>query len=255
MDLDKVRPRCARLFSIAGCLVLLAGCREEGAHRQLLGRVLSVHGEAAYSSGATTDFRQLDLHSMLDYGTTIRTSKDAGVDLMLLPGILVRLSEGSEITLRELRLSKDGNRPDGGMRQRLAHIELKGGKLDCYFEQPDGATGQFIVSTFRATIVAEPGCILRIEQAPSKTRVTCAVGKVHVSELSHPTSVIGQGFFQEWPATQPGPVAVTNDANAQVDLTEATATGDQLSELEADVPPHFPLPMKGGSPVITESPP
>jgi len=60
---------------------------------------------------STQIFSRVNADSVFGSGTVLRTSPNAGLDLILVPGILVRLFESSELKIEELTLVKDGNEP------------------------------------------------------------------------------------------------------------------------------------------------
>jgi hypothetical protein len=49
-------------------------------------------------------------------------SDGAEVDITLLPGVLLRASDNSEVTIDELKLIKDGDETSGGMIDHTAGI-------------------------------------------------------------------------------------------------------------------------------------
>jgi hypothetical protein len=229
---------------LALCVGLLSGCWE-GISRQVLATVLSVRGEVVYGS-TEKNLRAITSDSTFAVGDVIRTSDHGQVDLILIPGILARVSESSELHIEELKLVKDGNETAGGMRNRTARIHLIRGKLTIDFEQPDGASAQLSVITDQMTVRAEPGCVFVVEKDKGATRLTCVSGKVYASQKDGKAGMVAQGFFQALPSDRPEAVPATDDARAQADTTAAIKAARQLRELrEAQLPPRNRFPFSG----------
>ncbi len=223
-------PRAAFFPYITLCVGLLTGCWE-GISRQVLATVLSVRGEVVYASQERNDFRTIDPDTTLGVGSLVRTADRAGLDIALLPGVLLQVSGNSEFKIEELTLVKDGDETQGGMLNRMARIQFNKGKINVYFEQPDGATGRLTIITDRVTLNAKPGCLFQIQTDKSRTRLTCVLGEVYASQGNRAASVINQGFFQEWPSERPTPASAANDARGQIETTDALKAERELREL------------------------
>jgi FecR protein len=209
---------------------LASGCRE-AVTRQVMARVLSIHGPVTFAIDEQTDFRPVALESRLSVGSSVRAFDGSWLDLALLPGVLLRLSSNSEIKIEELKISKDGNQTRGGILSRSARIRLSRGKITVLFWGRDQSTPQFTVSTPTVTITPDSDCLFRVRDDEAATRLTCVQGKVHAAYGSQPPVAIGAGYFQQWPATRPEPVAATGDATAQIDITDSLEIENQLLEL------------------------
>ena len=209
---------------------LASGCRE-AVTRQVMARVLSIHGPVTFAIDDQTDSRPIAPESPLPVGSSVRAFDGSWLDLALLPGVLLRLSSNSEIKIEELKISKDGNQTRGGILNRSARIRLSRGKITVLFRGRDQSTPQFTVSTPTVTITPDSDCLFRVQDDEAETRLTCVQGKVHAAYGSQPPVAIGAGYFQQWPSTRPNPVAATGDAAAQIDITESLEIENQLLEL------------------------
>jgi hypothetical protein len=215
------------------CCGLASGCRE-GITRQVAAMVLSVHGPVVFGIDEQTDFRPVAHETRLPDGSSVRTLDSAWLDLALLPGALLRLSSNSEIKIEELKISKDGNQTDGGMRSRIARIRLSRGKITVLFSRPDKNASQFAISARQATITADSDCLFCVESDGTTTRLTCVRGNVYASHSAQPAAVaIGAGYFQKWPSARLETIAATDDAAAQIDVVDSLEIGDQLRELQS----------------------
>ena len=103
------------------CTLTLSGCWS-GITKEIAATVLSLRGQVNCSPKESTDFRAVDSKSKIGSGVTVRTSSDAQCDLSLVPGALARLSGGSELKIKELRITKDGDETGDAMRERVARI-------------------------------------------------------------------------------------------------------------------------------------
>jgi hypothetical protein len=77
---------------------LASGCRE-AVTRQVMARVLSIHGPVTFANDKQTDFRTVTPESPLSASSSLRTFDGSWLDLALLPGVLLRLSSNSEIKI------------------------------------------------------------------------------------------------------------------------------------------------------------
>ena len=222
----------ALIFFFALYCGLASGCRE-GVTRQVAATVLSTHGPVVLGINERTDFRPAAPESRLPSGSSVRTLDGAWLNLALLPGALLRLSSNSEIKIEELKISKDGNQTDGGMRGRIARIRLNRGKITVLFSRPDKSASQFVISARQATITAESDCLFCVQNDPATTRLTCARGKVYASHSARPAVAIGAGYFQQWPSARPEPIAAADDAAAQIDIVDSLEIGNHLGELQS----------------------
>jgi hypothetical protein len=243
------------LCSTAVLLALLTGCWE-GISRHVLATVLSVRGEATVQPNERGNVQALTADSLFGGGSVLRTSPGATLDLMLVPGILLRLFENSELKVEELLLVKDGNETAGGMLSRTARVRLVRGRLIAYFLAADDETqGQLIISTDRVKLTANPATLMRVDTDQNSTRVVSALGIIYPSRVGEAQAAsspnrgsasssgteserpaIQKGFFQAWPST-PHAIPAAEDSQAQTELAETVQIGEELlNEREQNLP-------------------
>ena len=221
--------RAASFTCVVLCAASLTGCWE-GISRQVLATVLSVHGQVVYGS-KENDLHAVNPDSTFGAGCLIRTAADAEIDLILVPGVSVRVAPNSELKMEELKLVKDGNETEGGMRSRTARIRLNRGGLTAYFEYSEGARGQLTIVTERVTVDAKPDCLFRLQSDHTRTRLISVLGTVYSSRGDGQSSAIKQGFFREWPAENPEPIPAADEPRAQVEISEGLKAGQELRRL------------------------
>jgi hypothetical protein len=218
---------------LALCCGLANGC-SGGVTRRTAATVLSVKGNVVFGMAEQNNFQPVTRESRIYDGNIVRTSDGALLNLGLIAAALAQMSSNSEIKIEELKIAKDGNQTGGNMRSRSARIRLNRGKITLLFSGRDKSTSQFAVSTPAVTVTADSDCLLRVQRDDTTTRVTCVQGKVYASTGAQPPIAIGAGYFQQWPSTRPEPVAATEDAAAQIDITDSLEIENQLRELGAD---------------------
>jgi hypothetical protein len=180
------------------------------------------------------NFQPVTRESRIYDGSIVRTSHGALLDLGLTAAALAQVSGDSQIKVEELRISKDGNQTRGGMRSRSGRIQLSLGKITIRFSGRDKSRSQLVISTPAVVVTVDSDCLFCVERDDRATRVTCVQGKVYAANGGQPPMPIGAGYFQQWPSTRPEPVAITEDAAAQIDIMNWLETENELRELEAD---------------------
>jgi hypothetical protein len=210
---------------------LANGCSESFT-RRTAAIVLSVKGDVVCGMAEKNNFQPVTRESRIPDGGILRTSDGALLDLGLIAGAVAQLSSNSEITIEELKISKDGNQTGGGMRSRSARIRLSRGKITAQFSGRD-KTSQLAIRTPAVTVMADSDCLFRVQRDDATSRVTCVQGKVHASANAQPPTTIAAGYFQQWPSTRPEPVAAAEDAAAQIDIMDSLQIENQLRELSA----------------------
>jgi hypothetical protein len=222
----------ALICSFLLCCGLVSGCWK-GATRQVAATVLSMHGPVVFGADEQTDLRPVAAESRLRGGTSVRALDGAWLNLALLPGALLHLSSNSEIKIEELKISKDGNQTDGGMRDRVARLRLSRGKIIVLFSPPNKSTEQFSISARQATITVDSDCLFCVQSDQTTARLTCVRGKIYVSHSGQPMAVaIGAGYFQKWPSARLQTTAASDDTAAQIDVVDSLKIGDELRELQ-----------------------
>jgi hypothetical protein len=218
-------------LALIGCS--LSGCWQ-GVSRNVMATVLSGDGEVDSSTEGQNGFRAIRPGTKLRVGNVARTSKDAKLNIALLPGALVQLSNSSEIKIQALQISKDGNETADGMRSRVVRVQLNRGKIIALFQRSNESATQFTISTRQATISSDQNCLFQIQVEDTKTRLTCARGKVSASQGDHQMSVIEAGYFQEWPSNGSAAMSTADDARGQIDVTDALEAERELRQLQPE---------------------
>jgi hypothetical protein len=192
--------RGAFLFPVTLCAsVFLFGCWK-GISHEVLATVLSIRGQVTYASKGMNGRHILGPGARLNAGCSVRVSNGAEVDITLLPGVLLRASDNSDVTIDELKLIKDGDETRSGMRNRRARIRLKQGNVILSYEQPDGTSGSVAVATDRVTVNARLDSLFCIETDTMHTRVICVRGQIDALDATGKSSVINAGGLQNWGA-------------------------------------------------------
>jgi len=231
--------RGAFFFSVTLCAsVFLTGCWK-GISHEVLATVLSIRGHVTYAPKGTNDRHTLDPGTRLNAGCSVRASNSAEVDITLLPGVLLRASDNSDVTIDELKLIKDGDETRSGMRNRTARIRLKQGKATLSYEQSEGTSGSVAVVTDRVTVNTRLDSLFCIETDTVHTRIICVRGQIDVLDATGKSSVIKAGWLQNWGAKRSESILVRNDSSAQPEIDNALKVEQQLRALE---PPNgFPI--------------
>ncbi len=219
------------VLSLTLCSFLANGC-SKGISRATAAVVFSVRGRVVFGNAERNDFQPATVKSRIHSGDTVQSSDGASIDLALIPAALARLSGDSEIKIDEFSITKDGNQTAGGMRDRTARIRLSRGRVVVLFIPTDRSASQFAVTTGQLTIKPDSECLFCVWTDGKTTRLTCAKGKITASADAQPVT-IAAGYFQEWPTTRKAPVPATQDAGAQIDITESLEAEQRLQN-EAD---------------------
>jgi hypothetical protein len=225
---------------LALCCGFANGC-SKGISRATAAAVLSVKGRVIFGNAAQSKLQPVTLKSGIHNGNTVQTSDGASIDLALIPAALVHVSANSEIKIEELRITKDGNRTDGGMRDRSARIQLSQGSITVLSSRSDRSASQFIIKTRQVMISADSDCLFRVQTDGTTTRVTCERGEIYATAGTQRPVTISAGYFQQWPSTRPEPLPAADDAAAQIDITESLEIGEQLRKLQVSWQNRRPL--------------
>src|SRR5437870_2131256 len=199
---------------LAICCGLANGC-SEGVTRRTAATVLSVKGTVIFGTAEQNNFEPVTRESRICDGDLVRTSDGALLNLALIPAALAQMSSNSEIKIEKLRISKDGNQTEGGMRSRSARVELSRGKITVLFTRRDRIGSLFALRTPSVTITADSDCLFCAQSDGTTTRLTCVRGNVDTSSSAQPSVAIGAGYFQQWPSGRAEPMAASYDAAAQ----------------------------------------
>jgi hypothetical protein len=190
--------------------------------------VFSVRGRVIFGNSERNDLQPVTLKSRIHSGDNVRSSDGASIDLALIPAALAQLTSDAEIKIDELSIAKDGNQTAGGMRDRTARIRLSRGKVIVLFTSSDKSASQFAVTTGQLTIKPDSDCLFCVWTDGKTTRVTCAKGNVNAPSDAQAPVTIAAGYFQEWPTMRKRPVPATEDASAQIDITESLEAEQRL---------------------------
>ena len=215
------------VLSLTLCSLLANGC-SEGISRATAAAVFSVKGRIVFGNAERNDFQPVTLKSRINSGDTVRSSDGASIDLALIPAALAQLPGDSEIKIDELSITKDGNQTAGSVRGRTARIRLSRGKVIVLFTPTDRSASQFAITTGQLTIKPDSDCLFCVWTDGKTTRLTCAKGKITASADAQAPVTIAAGYFQEWPTTRKAPVPATEDAAAQIDITESLEAEQRL---------------------------
>jgi len=217
------------ILSFALCLLLSSSC-SKAVSRATAAMIFSIKGRVVFGNGERNVLQPVTLRSRIQSGDTVRSSAGASIDLALIPAALAQLIGDSEIKIDELRIAKDGNETAGSMRDRTARIRLNRGKVIVLFAPGDKSTSQFAVTTGQLTIKPDSDCLFCVWTDGKTTRVTCAKGNVNTPSDAQAPVTIAAGYFQEWPTTRRTPVPATEDASAQIDITESLEAEQRLQD-------------------------
>jgi hypothetical protein len=214
-------------LSITLCSLLASSC-SKGVSRATAAKVFSVKDRVIFGNAERNDLQPVTLKSSIQSGDTVRSSDGATIDFALIPAALAQLTGDSEIKIDELSITKDGNQTAGGMRNRSARIRLNRGKVIVLFTPSDRSASQFAVTTGQLTIKPDSDCVFCVWTDGKTTRVTCAKGHLNAPADAQAPVTVTAGYFQGWPTTRKTPVPATEDASAQIDITESVEAERRL---------------------------
>jgi hypothetical protein len=127
-------------------------------------------------------------------GATLSTGAGGYADLMLLPNILLRLEENSELRITDLKFSADGNETAGGVRERVAAVQLVRGRVIARLENHGYSTTSFAFQTTRGQTRAEADALFEITERPEASSATCIRGYLDIAPASgERVSTLGPG--------------------------------------------------------------
>ena len=192
--------------------------------------IFSFKGRVVFGNGERNELEPVTLKSRIQSGDIVRSSAGASIDLALIPAALAQLVGDSEIKIDELSIAKDGNQTAGGVQDRTARIRLNRGKVIVLFNPGYQSTSQFAATTGQLTIKPDSDCLFCVWTDGKTTRVTCAKGNVNTPSDAQAPVTIAAGYFQEWPTTRKTPIPATEDASAQIDITESLEAEQRLQD-------------------------
>jgi len=208
------------------------GCSKE-ITRSTVAVVFSVKGKVVFGHSERNDFQPVTPKSRIEAGDVVRTSDGASINLALISGVFVQLTENSEIKIEDLRLTKDGNDTADRMVNRRAWIRLNSGRIVCSFSQSDKTASDFGIATGQMTLRPASDCLFSIWTDGTTSRATCERGEVNASADAQPPLKISAGYFSQWPTASKEPIAASADARAQMDITTALGVEPELMDQAA----------------------
>ena len=226
--------RLASFSSVLALSVSLlgSGCSKE-ITRSTVAVVFSVKGNVLFGHAERNDFQAVTPKSRIEAGDVVRTSEGASINLALISGVFVQLTENSEIKIEDLRLTKDGNDTAERMINRRAWIRLNRGRIVCSFSQSDKTPSDFGIATGQITLTPASDCLFSIWTDGTTSRATCERGEVSASADARPPLKIAAGYFSQWPTASKEPIAASSDARAQMDITTALNVEPELMDQAA----------------------
>ena len=226
--------RLASFSSVVALTVSLLGngCTKE-ISRSTVAVIFSVKGNVAFGHAERNDLQPVTPKSRIQAGDVVRTSDGASINLALISGVFVQLTENSEIKIEDLRLTKDGNDTADRMVNRRAWVRLNRGRIVCSFSQSDKTASDVAIATGQMTLKPASDCLFSIWTDGTTSRATCERGEVSASADAQPPLKIAAGYFSQWPTASKEPIAASSDAGAQMDITIALNVEPELMDQAA----------------------
>ena len=219
--------------ALALCFSLFGNGCSKGITRSTAATVFFVRGKVVYGTANRNDFQPVTSKSKIHAGDTVRTSEDASVNLALIPGAFVQVSANSEIEIKELTVTKDGNETAGGILHRHASMKLTRGRLVGLFSHSDTSASEFYITTDHVTLRPDSDCLFSISRDNAATRVACGRGEVNAVAEAQSSVKIAAGYFSQWPTTSKEPSAAITDGVAQMDIRTALDVETELMDQAA----------------------
>jgi len=195
--------------------------------------VLSVKGDVVFGQAERNQFMPVTPSSKIRGGDIVRTADRAAINLMLVPGAFVQISENSEIKIEELSLTKDGNETAGGVLDRSARAQLSRGRMSVLFSRSDTSGSHFALITKQTIISPHSDCLFSVWTDGSITRVACARGELSgVSDRQTPVRIT-TGYFHQWPTAAKEPLVASAEARAQMDVMVSLEAEKELLDQAA----------------------
>jgi hypothetical protein len=214
------------LLAVSVCL-LGNGC-SKGITRATAATVLFVKGDVVFGQTERNQFQPVTAKSKIRGGDIVQTPDGATIDLALVPGAFLRLSENSEIKIEELSLTKDGNETAGGMLDRRAGVRLRRGRVSILFSRSDTSGSHFALATNQTIISPDSDCLFSVWTEGSTTRATCGRGELSgIGDGQTPVRIV-TGYFYQWPTAAKEPLAATAQGDAQMDIMASLEAEEEL---------------------------
>jgi hypothetical protein len=221
-----------RTFLALSVCLLGNGCSKR-ITRATAATVLSVKGDVVFGQAKRNQFQPVTPSSKIRGGDIVRTSDGAAINLVLVPGAFVQVTENSEIKIEELSLTKDGNETAGGMVDRSARVQLSRGRLSILFSRGDTSGSHFALATKQTIISPDSDCLFSVWTDGSITRATCARGELSGASDRQKPLRINTGYFHQWPTAAKEPLAASGEASAQMDVMVSLEAEKELQDQAA----------------------
>ena len=221
--------RLASFSSVLALSVSLlgSGCSKE-ITRSTVAVVFSVKGKVVFGHSERNDFQPVTPKSRIEAGDVVRTSDGASINLALISGVFVQLTENSEIKIEHLRMTKDGNETAGGVLDRRASIRLTRGRIVSLFSHSDRSASEFNVATGQVNLRPDSDCLFSVWTDGASSRIACGRGEVNAFADAQSPVKIAAGYFSQWPTASKKPIAAIANAVAQMDIKTALDVEPEL---------------------------
>ena len=213
---------------LALCFCLLGNGCSKGITRSTAAVVFLVRGDVVFGDAERNVFHPVTPKSKIHAGDTVRTAEGGSINLALIAGVFVQLSENSEMKIEDLRLTKDGNETAERILDRRGWLRLNRGRIVSLFSQSDKTASEFGVTAGQITFRPDYDCLFSVWTDGTTSRATCVRGEVTASAGAQPPLKIAAGYFFQWPTASKEPIAASVDARAQIDIKMAIDVEPEL---------------------------
>lgn len=148
------------------------------------GQAKGITGTVLFALPGETSFKPLTPNTALPVGSRVRTGSNGIATLLTVPEAAIRLQENTEITIRSLEYSKQGDQ----ITKRNALIELNNGTMAALIKKNDPKTTDFRIQTPQG-VAAARGTFYAVTVKDGKSSVAVKEGKVAVKSNAAKKSV------------------------------------------------------------------
>lgn len=221
----------ARLAALLTVAALLSSCGE-GITRSVSATLLDTRGTVRVKSRPDSEFVSAAAGLALGAGALLQTDEAAQADLALLPNTLARTLGRTDLSIDNLKLSKDGNETGDAMIARRAEISLGEGAIFLRHRRPAGSFGTVLVRTSHGSITSNADCLLYVETSPQRLRVICVRGQVEIAPAAGQKAFSADaGSMAELSSETSTVLEVAADAAAQEKVSDAISAERELLAL------------------------
>jgi hypothetical protein len=192
--------RTCLLALLAGLVILCGGCRDRSG---VLALVLAVKGDVTLAEPAA---RRLTPGAEIASPSTIRTAANGAVVFSPLPGMMIRLEAGGEISVDRIELRKRGEEVES----RIARLYLRKGRARVWVDEYRTGVVDLQIRTpagdasIRGPVLAEVAW-----NADGSARLICVSGELWIAGTALTTG--------QWAANPPGQNAPAAQLAADTD--------------------------------------